>query len=276
MPTNKNFTYKNEYYNSLNKSNTYYPERDIPPPQPPINNKHIRTMYSDETTNHTENIYPSPQMQPRGPNKSYYFKKEINETKNTYGQPRPPSPVNNNTTIYESNVSNTRNVFHPPGGIPVYPPANLPPHQPGTKQTYLYKKETTNTTNTVYEPPNGREYLPHDRYVTESPLQAAPPPEPLPLPPRDPTTNKYYKYSSTTTTTNTQRRPEREPLLTPFPTDGLHQPQTQVDGPPKHLNQLMESFNEVRIYVEFKHTQALLLCSAMNMNLNADLIEMIL
>lgn len=203
-------------------------------------------MYTDETTNQTENIYPSPQTQPRGPNKSYYYKKEFNETKNTsnaYGQPKPPSPVNNSTTMYESNVSNTRNVFHPPGGIPVYPNnANLPPHQPGTKQTYLYKKETTNTTNTVFEPPNGREYLPHDRYVTETPVQASPPlPQP---PPHEPATNKYYKYSSTTTTTNTHRRPEREPLLAPFPTDGYQQ-QTQVDGPPKHLNQLMESFNEV-------------------------------
>lgn len=250
MPTNKNFTYKNEFYNSLNKSNTYYPERDVPPP---TTTRHHRTMYTDETTNQTENIYPSPQIQPPGPNKSYYFKKEINETKNTsnvYGQPRPPSPINNSTTIYESNVSNTRNVYHPPGGIPVYPNnPNLPPHQPGTKQTYLYKKETTNTTNTVFEPPSGREYLPHDRYVTETPVEA---PLPLPLPPHEPVTNKFYKYSSTSTTTNTHRRPEREPLLAPFPTDGIQQP-TQVDSPPKHLKQLMASFDEVRLPVLFFH-----------------------
>lgn len=226
-PENKNFTYKNEFYNSMNSSNTYYPERDVPPPTKGT------TMYTSEIHNQS-NIYPPPQETP-GTKKSYYYKKEVNETKNNvYGSPRsprPPSPVNTTATLYEKNVSNTRNVNHPPGGIPVYPNnANLPPHQPGTKQTYLYKKETTNTTNTVYEPPNGKEYLPHDRYVTETP------PEPV--------TNKYYKYSSSTTTTNTHRRPENEPLLAPFPTDGIKQP-TQVDGPPKNLGQLMASFDEV-------------------------------
>lgn len=235
VPTNKNFNFKNEFYNSTNSSNTYYPERDVPPPSTKS------TMYSNEshnTLNRTENIYPPPQ-DTLGPNQTYYYKKEVNETKNNvYGSPRsprPPSPVNTSTSLYERNVSNTRNVYHPPGGIPVYPNnANLPPHQPGTKQTYLYKKETTNTTNTMFEPPTGKEYLPHDRYVTDAP------------PPSEPVTNKYYKYSSSTTTTNTHNRPEREPLLAPFPTDGIHQ-STQVDGPPKHLGQLMASFDEVKL-----------------------------
>lgn len=262
MPTNKNFAYKNEFYNSLNSSNTYYPERDVPPPTKTTST----TVYSNETNNRTENIYPPPaQQQPHtdslGPNQSYFYKKEINETRNNvYGRPRSPAPapvpapvpapapVNTTTSLYERNVSNTRNVYHPPGGIPVYPSnANLPPHQPGSKQTYLYKKETTNTTNTMYEPPNGREYLPHDRYVNDVPVDQSPSP-----PHHEPTTNKYYKYSSTSTTTNTHDkrhggpRPDHEPLLAPFPTDGIpQQPSSQVDGPPKHLGQLLASFDEV-------------------------------
>lgn len=247
VPTNKNFSYKNEFYNSMNSSNTYYPERDVPPPTK------TTTMYSNEShnsLNRTENVYPPnpPQPDTLGPNQTYFYKKEVNETKNNvYGSPRsprsPPSPVNTTTSLYERNVTNNRNVYHPPGGIPVYPNnANLPPHQPGTKQTYLYKKETTNTTNTAFEPTNGKEYLPHDRYITEPP-------------PADPVTNKYYKYSSTSTTKNTHNRPEREPLLAPFPTDGLHSP-TQVDGPPKHLGQLMASFDEVGIICDiYIHTK---------------------
>lgn len=197
---------------------------------------------------------PNPDM--IGPNQTYYYKKEVNETKNNnvYGRPRSPAPppVNTTASLYESNITNTRNVYHPPGGIPVYPNnANLPPHQPGTKQTYLYKKETSNTTNTMYEPPTGREYLPHDRYVTEHP-PARYVTEPQPV--LDPTTNKYYKYSSQTTTTTKHGgggsgggRPERETLLAPFPTDAIQHPTDvdQVDGPPKHLGQLMASFDEV-------------------------------
>lgn len=262
MPTNKNFTYKNEFYNSLNSSNTYYPERDVALVAPslplPPTTKTTTAIYSNESHQNTlnrttENVYPPNQPDTVGPNQTYFYKKEVNETKNNvYGRPRSPVPVNTTTSLYERNVNNntTRNVYHPPGGIPVYPNnANLPPHhQPGTKQSYLYKKETTNTTNTAYEPSNGREYLPHDRYITELP----PPTPPSSSHPTEPTTNKYYKYSSTTSTTNAHNRPEREPLLAPFPTDGVqqhqqqhHQHPTQVDSPPKHLGQLLASFDEV-------------------------------
>lgn len=231
VPTNRNFTFKNEYYNSANSSNTHYPDGDVPPPLPP---QTTTTVYSNESnaSNRTENIFP-PKPDTLGPNQTYYYKKEVNETKNNvYGRPRsPPPPVNTTSSLYERNITDTRNVYHPPGGIPVYPNANLPPHQPGTKQTYLYKKETTNTTNTVYEPPTEKEYPPPSRFV-ESP------------PPPEPTTNKYYKYSSQTTTTKKHGRPEQEPLLAPFPTGDLDQP-TQVDSPPKNLGQLLASFDEV-------------------------------
>ncbi|XP_031630332.1 uncharacterized protein LOC116345249 [Contarinia nasturtii] len=95
----------------------------------------------------------------------------------------------------------------------------------------------------MYEPPSRKEYLPHDRYVDEP----TPPPSVLPPTASEPTRNKYYKYSasSTTTTTNAHNRPEREVLLAPFPTDGIqHQKPNQVDGPPKHLGQLLASFDE--------------------------------
>lgn len=75
----------------------------------------------------------------------------------------------------------------------------------------MYKKETTNTTNTLYEP------------------------EPIP----EPNTNTYYKYSSQSTTNRT------EPRVAPFPIEGIQQP-TQVDGTPKHLNQLLASFDDVK------------------------------
>lgn len=188
--TNKNFTYKNEYYNSSKSSNTYYPDSGTK----------ITTQSSSDRT------IPPLNTDKSGLNQSYYYKKEVNETKNNVYEPQPP-PINTTTSLYERNETNeNRNVFHPP-----YQNGNLPP---GAKQTYLYKKETTNTTNTVYEPP--KEYVP---------------PEPV--------TNKYYKYSSSSTTTDTHS----QPLLKPFPTDG-------IDGPPKNLNQLMASFEEVFIFAE--------------------------
>lgn len=186
MPTNKNFTYKNESYNESKSSNTYYPDSVAPTKTINYSNASHNTL--DQTIPHSI-----------GPNQSYYYKKEVNETKNNvYGGAPPPLPPVN--TLYNE-TNDTRNVFHPPGGIPYQSNGNL---TQGGKQTYLYKKETTNTTNTVYEPPI------------------------------EPETNKYYKYSSSTTT-NTHS----QPLLTPFPTDNID------SGPPKNLNQLMASFEEV-------------------------------
>ncbi|XP_055301560.1 mucin-2-like isoform X1 [Sitodiplosis mosellana] len=159
-PTNKNFTYKNEFYNSSKSSNTYYPDSDAP----------IKTSTQLSESRNTSDRTIPPSI---GPNQSYYYKKEVNETKNNVYGGSPPPPANMTTSLYERNETNdTRNVFHPPGGTS-HQNGNLPP---GAKQTYLYKKETTNTTNTVYEPPN----------------QVYVPPEPV--------TNKYYKSTTSTTT----------------------------------------------------------------------------
>lgn len=245
MPTNKNFTYKNEFYNSANTSNTIYPERDVPDhaaPPPTQNQYFYKNESNHNTINRSDGGFP-PQGTPEpipGTKQTYFYKKETNETtNNVYGSPRPQSPqlppVDTLTSIHERNVTDNRNVYHPPGGIPVYPSnGSLPP----TKQTYMYKKETSNTTNTMYEPPNGHDYLPHDRYIE--------PPKPN-FPPAEPGTNKLYKYSSTSShkTTRSYQPGEREPLISPFPTDGI-QP-NQVDSqPPKHLGQLLASFDDVR------------------------------
>lgn len=265
MPTNKNFSYKNEFYNTSNSSttNTLYPERDIPTPQKltsgssPTNQTYI---YKNETHNTTNRIDGHPNGPPLnapnypnepGTNQTYIYKREVNETKNNiYGPPGsalPPrsrspqqSPPVNSTYVYERNETNTnRNVHHPPGGIPVYPNnANLPP-QPGPKQTYLYKKETSNTTNTTYAPPDGGDYPPvtNARYppVNQSPPYGSP---------NEPNTTAY-KYTTHTTTTNVHNRPEREPLLAPFPT---HLEPAQVDGqPPKNLGQLLATFDDVSL-----------------------------
>lgn len=79
MPTNQNFSYKNEYYNESNSSRTYYPERDIPPP--PIK---TTTSYLNESNNTINRTGPSVPMNPEnlGPNQSYFYKKEVNETTN--------------------------------------------------------------------------------------------------------------------------------------------------------------------------------------------------
>lgn len=241
VPTNKNFTYKNEFYNSANTSTTnqVYPERDIPPPggnQTLIyKNESHNTVNRNETypgyTNGIPPVHPDP-----GVNQTYIYKKESSETtNNVYGQPhRPVSPLppTNSTLIYQQDTSNTtRNVHHPPaGGVQVFPyePSNahLPP--PGGKQTYLYKKETSNTTNTVYGPPG-----------ENSPDYNGPPY----VQPVEPTTTMYKYTSNSSHTTNVHGQPRE--VITPFPTDGYP---TQVDGnSPKHLNELLDTLGDVSV-----------------------------
>lgn len=253
VPTNKNFTYKKEFYNSTNNSTTstvYPPERDVPPPQklladhgPGSDETYIYKSESHNTINRTEG---QPAQPPPATNQTYLYKREVNETtNNVYGPPgsnystypRSPQPTVNSTLIHERNESNTtRNYHHPPGGVPYPSNTSLPPAgQPGPKQTYFYKKETSNTTNTTYGPP-GSDYSPP--IERDAPLRSSPYHN-------EPTTTSYKYATTQSTTTNVNRLPEREPLLSrPFPTDGLEP--TQVDGqPPKHLGQLLASFDNV-------------------------------
>lgn len=267
VPTNQNFSFKNEFYNSSNTSTTSpaYPDRDIPPPDkyltaPPPGpaETYLYKKETHNTVNRTNEFPPTGVSPPTtlGPNQTYFYKREVNETKNNvYGPPQPPPvtnstmiyehnetnttnrnvhgppqqppPVTNSTMIYETNTTNTtnRNVHHPPGGFPVYPSSDTPPPV-GPKQTYLYKKETSNTTNTTYGPDG--EYPPR----APSPISPASPVEP---------SRTYYKYASEKTTTNTSTR---EPALRPFPTDNL-EPFRGDQQPPKHLNQLLATLDDV-------------------------------
>lgn len=257
VPVNPNLTYKNEYYNSLNSSsttNTIYPERDIPPVTTILPGTDTY-RYRKETHNTVKSagspVPRYPEATP-GTNQTYIYRKEVNETKNNvYGppQPQPPPPVSTSLYHYERDVSNTnRTLQHPPGGIPPsYPPSNgtLPPGQPGQPGVtkYFYKKET-NTKNTYGLPPDTEGYPP------ASPEPVYREPYRTPLPPTEPNTSTMYKYSSTTT--NTTRGggypADKEPLRSPpFPTEGIV-PVTQVDGPPKNLDKLLDTLGDVRIF----------------------------
>lgn len=203
--------------NNTTSSNTVYPERDSAIPQ-------------------RSSLGRSP-----GQNQTYFYKNEIHNTINRSIDngypPIVPEPSASEKFVYtrELNESNSRNrnIDHPPGGVSVYP-SNVRPVSPGPKQTYMYKKETSNTTNTVYSPPS---------FDNPSRDQVAPVISTPYVNPQNEPSTKYYKYTSETATRNIR---EQEPLVTraPFP----EYQETQVDGgPPKHLGQLLASFDDVNI-----------------------------
>lgn len=257
--------------NSYNTTNTIYPaERDIPPssihPSGPNQTTTIYKNQSYNTINRTDNLYPnetrprrsvSP-LPPNEPtiNKSIIYSRETRDTSNTTYPPHPadsgpPFPVygqpgpNETTYVYKHDVTNTNTNTHHPGPhvghAPNYPPQNgYPPQQsgPGPKQTYMYKREVTNTKNTVYGPPGGPaqpqpiiEYPPNDGY-----------------PPKTGPSTVTYNYTTNTTSRNVHggHPGDRQPLLQPrpFPVDGV--PTSQVDGnPPKRLDDLLATFGDV-------------------------------
>lgn len=254
--TNRKIVQKNEYYNTLNStsSRSVYPERDVPPP---VTQTFISRNEIHNTTNRTNEYLPAPvQPKPTTPtNQSYIYKREINETTNNniYGTPKPipvPNPPQvNSTVVYESRNTNTINRdVYPVNNDTYYPPnGTLPP----SNQTLLYRKETTNTTNNVYGPPYGD--YPH------SPTDRSPPSHSTPYygspgsPGSPPTTNTYYSSQSSTTNVRNQHGPpqryrEPEPAMPGyFPVNGVPGPDA-VDGqPPKELNTLLRSFDEVRL-----------------------------
>lgn len=263
MSTNKHFKYQNDTYNTNNT--TTYAERDVPPP-----GSNQTTIYKTEnynTINRTEGYpgYPN-DNRPRSPlpepssNKTVIYKRETRDTSSnayptspTRGYPN--SPPSQSTVVYKHDVTNTNtNVHHPPaGGVPVYPhDPSLPAGHPGPTHTYLYKKEINNTKNTVYGPPGGGP--PYDRYPqNDYPNNALPPQQGYPNHPNEPSTRTYnYITNTTTTTRNIHGHPhghpdDRQPLLAPFPTDGVDR--SQVDGnPPKRLDDLLATLGDVSIF----------------------------
>ncbi|KAG4077015.1 hypothetical protein HA402_016002 [Bradysia odoriphaga] len=251
VSTNKHFKYQNDTYNTNNT--TTFAERDVPPP-----GSNQTTIYKTEnynTINRTDgySVYPN-DNRPRSPlpepstNKTVIYKRETRDTSsnNVYPSPNrgyPNSPPSQSTVVYKHDVTNTNtNVHHPPaGGVPVFPhDPSLPAGHPGPKHTYLYKKEINNTKNTVYGPPGSGP--PYDRYPQNDYPNNALPPQGYPTEPSS-TTYKYITNTSTTTRNVHGHPDDRQPLLAPFPTDGLDN--TQVDGaPPKRLDDLLATLGD--------------------------------
>lgn len=208
--------------------------QEVPPPQ------NTTTIYKYDVTNTSPG-----QPQPPPQNTTTVYKYDVTNT--TIGQPQPPPQ--NTTTIYKYDVTNTipgqpqpqpqpQSYPHthsqvPPGGITIYPPQN---------QTTIYKTETINTTNKQYRSPTPNNYPDNGPPVNHYPTQSYPPHSGYPHQPNEPSV-VVYKQTTTNTRNIVNPRPEREPLLHPFPVDGPII--TEVDGsPPKRVEDLMASFGD--------------------------------
>lgn len=127
----------------------------------------------------------------------------------------------------------------PPGGSTYYPPQN----------TTIYKTETINTTNNQYRSPTPNSYPnhgPNDHYPSHVHPSNGYPAQPAYPPQATEPSVVIYKQTTTNTRNIVHPRPEREPLLHPFPVDGPII--TEVDGnPPKRVEDLMASFGDVRL-----------------------------
>lgn len=247
---NQTIAYTNQ---ALNQTTSTLPGPPVPAgyPENPaahVNPGHRTVLVKNESFNTTNNVqeYPVPAMlnHPLPPNtaKTVYYKKDTKHSTTNYYPDQPgsdpggypghfraieaPSPTMGRPAKYT--------VEEPVGGG--YPPGN--------NATYIYREERTNTnTNNRYGSSPG----PVVPLGTDSPYPAHPPHGPhhggggVPPP-----TTVTYKYSSTTTNATRNLYPppaEREPLLQPFPTDGIDR--TDLDGnPPKRLDDLMATFGE--------------------------------
>lgn len=195
-----------------------YPERDPP--------KNTAMFYKTERNERSANYYPN-QSPPVNPNN--YSPLSIQEV----------PPPHNTTTVYKYDVTNTSSGQPqpqvPPGGITIYPPQN---------QTTIYKTETVNTTNKQYRSPTPNSGYPVDNSpIVQYPSHGYPHHPGYPHQPAEPSV-VVYKQTTTNTRNVVHPRPEREPLLHPFPVDGPII--TEVDGsPPKRVEDLMASFGDV-------------------------------
>lgn len=199
-----------------------YPDRDPP--------KNTAMFYKTERNERSANYYANQSPPPVSPNS--FSPLSIQE-----------APPHNTTTTYKYDVTNTTSGQPqvPPGGITIYPPQN----------TTVYKTETVNTTNKQYRSPTPNNYPDHgppNNYPSHGH-----PPHPNWMP-NEPSV-VVYKQTTTNTRNVVHPRPEREPLLHPFPVDGPII--TEVDGsPPKRVEDLMASFGDVRLKLAFSHRRA--------------------
>lgn len=231
---NQTLSYRNESLHQT--SNTAvpagYPERDLSPTHH-VNPSSKTILVKNETINTSNNVqeYPVPTMLdhqlPPNTAKTIYYKKDTKHSTTNYYPEHPTGPGPHPT--------NFKAIAGPPGGDhPSYPPG---------PNTYIYREERTNTANNRYGSP-----VPYSDYPDRSGS--------YPREPNHPTT-VTYKYSSTTTNATRNIYPppeEREPLLQPFPTDGI--PQNEIDGnPPKRVEDLMATLGENgQITYMSKHT----------------------
>lgn len=232
---NQTLSYRNESFNQT--SNTLpvtYPERDLSPTQH-VNPSSRSVLVKNETINTSNNIqeYPVPTILdhqlPPNTAKTIYYKKDTKQSTTNYYPEYPSGPGPHPT--------NFKAIGAPPAG-------DHPPYPPGSN-TYIYREEHTNTANNRYGSP-----VPHGDYPDRSGTYPRDHPQP---------TTVTYKYSSTTSNATRNIYPppaEREPLLQPFPTDGI--PQSEIDGnPPKRVEDLMATLGENgQITYMSKHTHS--------------------
>lgn len=256
-------------------------ERDIPSPQPPASTTTIYKNESYNTINRTIGHDVPPSRVRRSvspayaePGKSVLIKRETTHN-NVYPASQPPPPSGSSTYVYKQDVRNTTTHMQPDGAGTLPPTTTTvvyesapPPPPGGPTQTYLYKREVTNTKNTVYGPPGGgggsgpRSGSPQPLIEYPQAYHQAPPPHQPPQP-AGPTTIMYnYSAVNTSNTRHTNsgvgphRLPPpplhagddgRQPLL-PFPVETGHGRQPPADGmPPKRLDDLLATFGDVSV-----------------------------
>lgn len=232
---NQTLSYRNEsLHQTSNTLPVAYPERDLSPTQH-VNPSSKTILVKNETINTSNNVQDYPVQTildhnlPPNTAKSIYYKKDTKHSTTHYYPEHPTHPHHPGT--------NFQAIEAPPPG----------------SNTYIYREERNNTTNRYGSPVPIVDY-PDSRHGT---YPREPPQHQQQMPP--PPTTVTYKYSSTTTnaTRNVYPPPEeREPLLQPFPTDGMGVPQNEVDGsPPKRVEDLMATLGENgQITYMSKHT----------------------
>lgn len=245
---NETTTTKNYNQNGYPDGKSYQPEWQRDNTRSPHNTHIIKETHN--TINTINKPYPQsgspypPREAPQNPPRhdTYIIKETHNTNTINDGYPRgkPSYPSSNppqNTTYVYKETHNTNTTVNPQysGNQPVGwpdPPVNNQPRD-GPKHTTIIYKDTHNTN-----------VVDRDRPFPLSDTETFDPKNP-PYPntgtgrPNEPI-NVTYKYSSHSTTTNTNRvkggyPPEEEPLLhpKPFPVN------SDVDGPPKKLDDLM-------------------------------------
>lgn len=210
--TERNERSANYYHNQSPPVNSSFAPLTIRESVPPQHSSHVHIQDVSTTTSSPPPTLPKHNQIPPG-GTTYY----------------PPQ----NTTIYKETINTTNNQYRSP-----------------TPSTTIYKEtiNTTNSTNNQYRSPTPNNYPnhgPNDHYPSHVHPSNGYPAQPAYSPQATEPSVVIYKQTTTNTRNIVHPRPEREPLLHPFPVDGPII--TEVDGnPPKRVEDLMASFGDVR------------------------------